>query len=254
MTRATARTPIYSSSLIRFLADLALVDKHETAHAFAEKLGDWLDFRNAIALHGVLGAPVSTPARQTTARVPTLPASAAEDMAKSRAALNQSIIDSFSARRTRARTRLPEPSFDPSLKPSAAYEPYRRYYLALQRDLETGVRPLRSRMRRVLAQASPELRRLAALDEALESILAERESKLLAKIPALLETRFKRLLKEHQKTLADAQLNDSQAYWAASDSWLAQFCQELQMALQAELDIRLLPTQGMLEALNKKTT
>jgi hypothetical protein len=159
---------------------LTLVDKHETAHAFAEKLGDWLDFRNAIALHGVLGAPVTPPPRQTATRVWALSTSATEDMAQSRAALNQSIIDSFSERRTRVRTRLPEPSFDTSLKPSAAYEPYRRYYLALQRDLEMGVRPLRSRMRRVLAQASPELRRLAALDEALESILAERESKLLA--------------------------------------------------------------------------
>ncbi len=254
MTRALARTHIYSSSLIRFLSDLDLVEHMEPASDFAERLGGWLDFRNAITLHAVLGSPLPAPTTLAMARKSVAVASLDQTLSNLRARLTQSILGGKADRRANARHRLPEPSYEPGIKPSVAYEPYRRYCLALQRDMELSIRPVRAQVRQSLAQTSAEHRKLAALDEAMESILSERESHGLGKVPVLLEKRFKRLLKQHQQTLADTQQEDSQFLWAANDGWLTRFCQELQTALLTELDVRLQPIQGLLEALHQKNT
>lgn len=134
------------------------------------------------------------------------------------------------------------------------YEPYRRYYLAHQHDMELKVRPLRTKVRNVLAKASPALKQLADLDAALDAILCERESKLLSTVPALLEQRFKQLFKEHQQRLADSEQTDHSEFWMKPGGWLARFCHELQTVLIAELDVRLQPTVGLIETLNNEKT
>src|SRR4051794_25296655 len=53
MTRALPRTNFHSSKLIRCLADLAMVDAVEAGNAFAEQLGLWIHFADAIALSAV---------------------------------------------------------------------------------------------------------------------------------------------------------------------------------------------------------
>jgi hypothetical protein len=135
---------------------------------------------------------------------------------------------------------------------AAAYETYRRYYLAQQRDIELKVRPLRTQAREVLARTSPTLKKLAALDAALDEILSDRESKLLTTVVALLEKRFTRLFKAHQQSLVAAQLADNPDSWMRPGGWLADFCKDMQTALLAELDARLQPTLGLIEALNNE--
>jgi hypothetical protein len=129
----------------------------------------------------------------------------------------------------------PEP--DALADPEFAYEPYRRHYLAQQREIELKLSPLRAHVRRVLGQTSPELSKLAALDAALDGILVERESKLLLKLPSLLEKRFKQLRKRHPN---------------AAD-WLPGFGQEMQTLLLAELDLRMQPVLGLIEACNQQS-
>jgi hypothetical protein len=137
-----------------------------------------------------------------------------------------------------------------SVEEARAYAPYRRYHQAIQRDLETKVGALRARVRDAVAQVSPTLRQLAALDGAFDTILCEREARLLATVPSLLEKRFQQLLQAHQQALADRQQADSVELWMKPGAWLARFCAELQSVLLAELDLRLQPSMGLLDALH----
>src|SRR4051794_26089177 len=53
MTRVSPRTNFHSSKLIRCLADLAIVDAVDPGNAFAERLGEWIHFADAISLSAV---------------------------------------------------------------------------------------------------------------------------------------------------------------------------------------------------------
>jgi hypothetical protein len=98
------------------------------------------------------------------------------------------------------------------------------------------------------------LQHLATLDGAFEGILSEREARLLATLPQLLKKRFEHLRMLHLKTLVDTQQVDNPAQWMQPGAWLERFCHELQTVLLAELDVRLQPALGLLEALNNEKT
>ena len=254
MTRALPRTNLHSSSLIRFFAYLAMVDAVEPGNAFAEKLGLWLDFTDAITLRAAHDAPTtSTPAVPSGGPSAARLAVAAQ-FARVRAALADSITKSCAPNGGKTRLEMPTPQPGVPMDLAAAYAPYRRCYLAHQRDMDLSVRPLRVNVRDVLASASPPLQKLAALDAALDGILREREASLLSTVPALLRKRFEHLFKTHQQTLVDTQQADNPAAWMQAGAWLACFHHELQMVLLAELDLRLQPTLGLMEALNHELT
>ena len=220
MTRALTRAPIYRSSLTRLLVDLDVAERVDSSTAFAEKLGLWVDFRHAITLHGIHSAPAPTrPARQTAHKGGAM----AAELARRRATLTASI-------------QLPLPALDLSLKPGTAYEPYRRHHLARQREMALQMRQLRNQIRGTLDEGSPKLQKLAALDAAFEHMLSERENHLFATVPALLEKHFKRLLKEHAQD--------------TEPTWLTPFGKALETALMTELEVRLQPTLGLIEAYN----
>ena len=249
MTRALTRTPFHSSPLIRILADLALLEAVESGGAFAEKLGLWVAFRDAISLSAALTA--SPPVTPSGAR-PVSPDAVRAEFDRVRASLVAAMTKTSAPSAGRARTELPAPSLDEPLEVATGYEAYRRYYLAHQRDMEAGIRSLRVRVRGVLLKASPALRQLATLDAALDGILAERESKLLATIPSLLEQRFGQLLKVHQQALAETPPTDSPDLGVNAVGWLTRFRHEFQTVLLAELDVRLQPTLGLVEAFNNE--
>ena len=240
MTRALTRTHFHSSRLLRILTDLACVDGGASGGAFAERLGLWVDYTDAITLCAVHNS--------AAANLPAIPAPAqpvaAAEFARQRASLERAIASSSPPPPDAAEAAVLEAEGLTARDIGNAFEPYRRYYLAQQRELELKLPPLRSRVRDTLAQGSTALRQLAALDAALEGILAEREGRLLAALPQLLRKRFTHLLK-NQAGLQPA---------AQPGAWLADFCQELQTVLLAELDLRLQPALGLIEALSHDTT
>ncbi len=252
MTRVLPRTNFHSSKLIRCLADLAIVDTVEAGNAFAEKLGQWIHFADAITLSAVhndslAGLPKVQQGRQAAAGVEFDRIEAAE------AALVNSIIKSCSPNAGKTQITLPIPQFELPMNLATAYAPYRRFYEAHQRDMESRIQPLRVNVREALAKASPRLNKLAALDATLENILRDRENKLLSKVPVLLKKRFEQLFKAHQRKLVDTQQADNPAGWTQAGGWLARFCSDMQMLLLAEVELRLQPTMGLLEAFNKET-
>ncbi|QAU32951.1 DUF3348 domain-containing protein [Janthinobacterium sp. 17J80-10] len=256
MTRTLPRTKFHSSNLIRCLASLDMVDAADAGTAFAEKLGQWIHFADAITLSGVHnGSVASSPKTQSTVRHEEHLAAhaAATEFDRIQANLVDSIMKSCSPVPGRTHNKLPEPQLELPMNFAAAYTPYRRFYEAHQRDMELRIQPLRFNVRSAVAKASPRLKKLAELDATLEKILQEREAHLLAKVPGLLRKRFEQLFKEHQQKLADVQQIDNPAAWAQAGGWLARFCNDMQMLLLAEVELRLQPAMGLIEAFKQDT-
>lgn len=234
---------------MRVLADLEVAGAAAGGSGFAEKLGLWVSFTDAIALSALHNQtpPQAAPTRKHS----VTPAALADAVAKTRAGLVNLITQRGTLAGGKAHIQWPEPP-DTTVG-TAAYEPYRRFYAAHQREMEASLGPLRVQVRGVLTRLSPALQQLAALDAALDNILNERESKLLTKVASLLQKRFVHLFRTHQQALQTSGQADAPALWMKDGAWLARFCQELQTVLLAELDLRLQPTLGLLEAYQNET-
>ena len=251
MGRALPRTNFNSSRLLRLLAELAVVDDGEPKQNFAERLGHWLNFADAITLHAAQGA--ASPSAAPTAARPVNAAELEAEFSRVRTALANSITASCSADGGETRIKLPAPKPGADIAAidlAVAYEPYRRFYQAHQGELEASVRPLRGKARQALARSGSQLGQLASLDAALDQVLGARERQLLATVPLLLEKRFAQLANAHRQRLAEQP--DDPAWSMQPAGWLADFGNELKMVLLAELDLRLQPTLGLIEALSNE--
>jgi hypothetical protein len=247
MTRVFSPTNLHSSQLIRCLAELDLLEGAEPAGDFADELGQWMHFTDAIALASVLESGMAEfPAQSPELREAT-GARLATEFERIRAFMVNSITKSCAPKGGNTHIKLPLP-----LDGEVTYAPFRQFYEAHQRDMELSVEPLRVNLRAALAKASPGLRKLAELDVVMDKFLRGREGKLLARVPALLQKRFLALYAAHQEQLAASGQPDSPAAWMHPGGWLACFCQNLQTLLLAEAELRLQPGAGLLEAFNQQ--
>jgi hypothetical protein len=262
MTRPSPRAHFNSSRLTRFLTENAKIDAGPVADDVGQKLGDWLNFRHAIALHGVLNPEQNAapqPAHLRRAGVMTAEA-LTRHVDKVRAQLEQSIAQGAPSGSGLTRIDMPPAELDEPIEPKTAFEPYRRFYAAHQRQMETSLQTLRSQVRGQLSKGSPSLQQLATLDAAFENILSEREALLLAKVAKLHEKRFAQALKKHIQHLSNLQAEPTaegaEAPSATAVSplpWLLPLRQAMRSALLAELDTRLQPVLGLVEAFNQHT-
>lgn len=251
MAAALPSATFSGSRLVRRLSELA--GKPGTAtrdkaggrvaqQTFAERLGLWLDWTDAIALSAALNV---TPA----------PKPAAPDANSDAAALHlQRAAVAACARVHRDLVKLAtadvafaaDKAGAPRLSPAAAatapdasdFSPHRRDYLAHQRAMENSLGPLRVNLRAALASHSAALARIAALDAVMDEALRVRERHLLATVPQWLEKHF-------------AYLDQTQA---ADEDRLSRYQQDMQSVLLAELDMRWQPIEGMMEALRHAAT
>lgn len=270
MTRALPRASLYSASLVRFLTENALLAPARQVEDVGQKLGDWLDFRQAIALHGVLH-PEPRPAQASNARpakasrtAQMAPGALARHVDKVRAQLAESITQGAPVGSGLVRIEMPAPVLDEPMELKTAFEPYRRFVAAHQRQMESTLRSLRAQLRLQLSQYGNALQQLAALDATFENILAEREAMLLGKTVQLLEKRFVIALKAHMQALAKTETAVHAAEGDVPSSthnspkpdpstWLMPIQQTLRQVLLAELDTRLQPCLGLLEAIHSET-
>lgn len=255
MAKGLPRTRINSSRLVRLLAEWSVADVPDSKQSLAERLGQWLDFSDSIALFSALngGARSASPA---PGKVPAMAGGALhEAFARVRNALVDSITTDGVLKPGPVRIKLPVPAAQASVESAADFSPYHRYYLAHQRDMNAGIGPLRIQARAALAgHRSPALQRLAALDGALEEALAARERNLLAMVPLHLAKRFEHLYKAHQAARSDAPSPDDPEQWMQAGGWLAAFCRDMQAVLLAEVDLRLQPVAGLIDVLGNEVT
>jgi hypothetical protein len=214
------RSTFGSSRLVRLIGEGVPVDDEAGPMDFAERLSLWVSAFDAIGLQaslqsirGLGAADGATPAR--TARTPDL----ADDFQRVRSVLAKAIA-------------LDPRSGADADAADAGYAPYQRRHLELQRQMEQMIGALRSHVRQAVSRGSPRLRELAALDATLEPLLAPREQALLPKAAALLKLRFEQL--------------------RPSEDGAAAFARHWQDALLAELDLRLEPVAGLIDALGNE--
>jgi hypothetical protein len=243
-----------SSRLIRFLTENDMLGAAPSSvEDVGHRLGDWLNFRQAIALHSLLGmepAPLSAPLRQAALRGRE---ALSEHVHKVRAALEHSIVQGAAQGSGLSRIDMPRAELDEPIDPKTAFEPYRRFMAAHQRQMEAVISTLRQQVRVQLSQR-PVLHALAALDAQFESVLNDREALLLGQVAKLLEKRFVQALKQHLKKQAEAQASDQPAPALQTTVWLTPLRHALRTALLAELDTRLQPTLGLLEAFHTENS
>ena len=260
MTRALPRASLHSAPLVRFLTEHALLEPQPAQGHVGERLGQWLDFRQAIPLHALLQSgdqPVAAPPARAVANADAVRA----HVDKTRELLSASILHAAPVPGT-PRIPLPTDAPEQPLKLSQAWEHYRRYASTHQRQMESSIETLRTQVRATVAHASTALHQLALLDAAYEQALHEREARLLASLPAKMEIRFMHLAGSAPAPAEpDAETppapTDKRAKTQAQPAspkpqpkpdWLLQFESELQQALLAELDLRLQPVLGLVDA------
>jgi hypothetical protein len=228
----TSPSPNFNSAALpRLLGELGVGEGAAAKRDFAERLGEWLDFNDAIALYGALKA--AGPAEADGPLAPRRRAAIAlrAELAKVRAALTAS-VDAEASEHTGGKGRIkwpPSPTGDGD--EARDFSPYQRYYAAHQRDMEAMIVPLRAKARALLAAGDAPTRKLAAIDAAFEKALSQRERHLLGNVPGLLEARWQ------------AHLGDASPAAAA-----ARLRVDLHAALRAELDLRLQAASGLIES------
>jgi hypothetical protein len=199
------------SSLVRLLSDTVSVPVDVSRQDFAEQVSQWLGALDAVKLHGTHQSLKAVVGASPLGVSPHSPAALEAHFQRVRQALVAAVSE-------------------PMRLPDASFTPWRQQCHALQRHMGLKIATLRAQVRQVLAHGPAPLRQLAELDAAWEQTLTSRETKLLATVPTLLEQRF-----EHLRS-------------SGAPDPLARYAHEQQAVLLAELNVRLLPVAGLVEA------
>ena len=145
---------------------------------------------------------------------------------------------------------LPRPPADSITEPAEAYKAYQRFYALHQSEMDYRLIALRKQMQQVLTARSAALAQLAELDRSLSETLGDYSRRVLASIPRLLGQRFHALIRAQIERDTNLEAGEVFTQWVADDGGLSQFLAEMRGLLIAELDMRLMPLIGLLEALD----
>lgn len=208
------RTSLTGAALVRLLDALAdsRTRVRDARASFADGLVQWVGWADAIALSAALERPPVA----VNPEGPTFDARAECD--RIRAHLAKSVAREVAA-----------------TDADMVYTLFRRRYVAQQQSMEDSITALRDRVRTAVAARSPALSRLAAVDLVMAQALGVQERRLLGTVPGKLEKYCRRLRKEYED----------------SDDWVSLFRHDMQAVLLAELDLRMQPVEGLIEALNE---
>lgn len=218
------RRNISSSRLVRLLGGWAPVDMEASGMDFAERLGQWVNAFDAIGLRA---------AHQSIGTLTTAAPGRPSDP-------GQTPVNAMTEDFLRVRTALANLIAKQPTAADASYAPYHQRHLKLQREMEQMIVPLRDRVRQTLGRVSPKLRQLAALDAVLEQVIAPREQMLLPTVSNLMSRRFEHLRLAHGQAIE-------------AGGWLAVFGNDWRQALLSELDLRLEPVMGLIDALRNES-
>lgn len=252
MAQSPPPTLLHRSALVRVLCDLTQAAVPESPQPFAERLGQWLDFKDGLALFAVLDGNAPA-AKAPSAAPPAQSAALWKAFARVRDSLTES-ISKQSVPETGPAPAQPTSWSPASANAAADFALYRQYYLAEQRKMTASIAPLRATVRAALSKHSPALARLAALDAVLDKALLSREAGLLATVPARLAKRFAQRYDAHRAALEQTGTADDPDRWLQPGGWLALFHEEMRAVLLAELELRLQPVRGLIAALDHEVT
>lgn len=227
MTQTPPAATLTQSRLVNHLAEIA-GGRPPPRGQFAQRLGGLIDLSSSVTLAKALADPGAEPFEPA----PGEPGRAREDCLRVHAAMIGAVLRSLHPET--GPTRIKWPAGDAEEAP--APEAYGKFYAAHQREMEARVRGLQERVRDVATGTSAPLARLAQLDEVLGDALLVHGRRLFAGIPGQVSRRMEQLLAVPE---------------ASRDEVEAQLREEIQALLLAEIEARLLPVQGLVEALDE---
>lgn len=257
-----------SSRLVRLLQDWAQVDGESPRQDVAERLSHWLSAADAVQLDGSLHAIESYPAQTKLSGQAVDTREVAELINQTKAELTDLITAKVAAKVMPNGTRSDTPKavlsaaserhhMDASLqgnldaedaRAEAQYAPHYQRYQTLQKQMESTLMALRTQVRQKLSKGSPSLRQLVALDAVMVQMLGTREQKLWAAVPVYLERRLTHWRQHHERTLAASGQEDDPIRWRQAGDWIHAFQHDMREMLLAELNLRLQPILGLMEA------
>lgn len=258
------------SALVRQLAPWLPTPPEPSRQDLPERLGQWLNVADAIALHSAhvgiaaLGtaAKRARPAPSAVAQAPSPPHTSAPALEAELHRVRDTLARGITQRGARHR---PDPN-----DLDTEFNLLLQHALAQQQRMELAVHALRQHARQVLNSAaqgadhthSAPLAQLAALDTVLEQLLGGREQQLLGGLSTLCKARFAQLRQASQAQTQTGAAADADAAADAASvanttatsphpglAALAQFRTELEHTQLAELELRLQPVAGLIDAL-----
>ena len=242
MTQAQTQVHANSSRLVRLLAELAGADPTASGKLITERLGQLFDLPDSIRLSSVLDQPTTGPAQ--AAAVSREEARA--EFLRARSAIISSALRSFTPSGGSIRLRFPPLATREAFEEAATVDALLAFYAAQQRDIDFRARNLQAATRDTVAGFSPRLARLAALDAALGDTLAANNKRFFSTVLTLLEKRVNSLLEEYRQAVSANPC--SEQLWAET---LTRLRSDMQGLLLAEIETRLLPALGLIEALDE---
>lgn len=216
---------------LRMLAAPLLPDgAGPTDAALLAELGKVIGLADAIQLHDLL----KTAARGAEVAATDVAECARDELLTTRQALLDAIAEPFVSDNPDGFLRWPSLNPASGLDGLTAPQRLERFYIRLQQEIQVRVQALRQRIRKALTPVFPGL---AELDAWLEQALAPRVEKGLAVIPRQLARRCEHCL----SATGDADDRD--------DDWRQNLRALTCSLLVAEMDVRLEPVYGLVEAL-----
>ncbi len=242
MTQALPQVSLGSSRLVRVLTDMQATKTEVSHRQFTERLGHWIDFADSISLWQAHDRELSVEDEP----VSSFAAGVTEEFLRARSRIVQAAMRSFFPGSGPSRIRWPEQDNAPA-DIELAVTPYLKFYQQQQGDVDSKVRGLHLRTRAAVSTLSVRLARICAIDAALADALALHARRQLASVPALLEQRLRYLFAQYLDATAAG--TDADAGWRETRE---QFRRETQGLLLAEIEARLLPALGLIEAINQE--
>ncbi len=254
MSSIASTTLADRSRLVALLCQLSNTKTSKADYNLGEYLGRLISVSDAISLSRSLNQLKSQTSVQTAnqCEVDTSALEIREDVFNSRERMIQTIIRSFSHTPHGMGIQAPSVTTGTRVEALQTYEPYLRFYSMHQAQMAGAIQSLRLRVRSNISPLSRQMQQLAQLDKVMDDNLASNTSKLFDVAPRLLQQRFSQLLDTHLES-QDSSKDPEPHTWILPGGWLANFYRDMQAVLLAELDLRLQPVIGLLEALKEET-
>lgn len=239
-----AQISIEGSRLVRFLNDLDVSNADLFDKAFAERISQLIGLHKSLALSGL---PLKL------ARLRFEPRSVSADKVQQEflrvnQELIETLIECFTPGNGSARVRFPGYREDATEEQLNNFDLYVQFYSARQRQIELKVQHLLSYVRDAAAGHSQRLAQLVMLESSFGEAIVGYDRQCLAAVPRLLEAYFEQLRKEHQDMLTE---QSGESTSEEAPSWINQFSDDMRELLFAELELRLMPVMGLIEAFDE---
>lgn len=221
------------SRLVKLFTELTEIKAGSYDYNLAERLGNFVGLAGSMTLaHGLRELPADS-IKPSAGDI----ASVRQDFLLSRQQMIQNIIESFSEPDADSQLNVPSIATGIRVEALRTFDPYQRFYTEHQIQMAVAVNNARETLRQSMTTISPSLYRLAELDRLLQDSLEIHTGKQFSLSIKILRQQFKTFL---------AQSNN-----ADDEQWVLPFHDLMRELLLAELDTRLQPVLGLLEALNE---